>query len=59
MKEIYGLYQGSTVPLVRRLRAQGVNVSLPPTINNGTESAIALAFPINSYQLGIKTNDFN
>jgi CRISPR-associated protein Csx17 len=54
MKEIYGLYQGSTVPLVRRLRAQGVNVSLPPTINNGTESAIALTFPINTSKLGIK-----
>ncbi|MDR9402923.1 MAG: type I-U CRISPR-associated protein Csx17 [Halothece sp. Uz-M2-17] len=55
MKEIYGLQQGSTVPLVRRLRAQGINnVSLPPTINNGTESAIALAFPINPYQLGMK-----
>jgi len=51
MKEIYALQQGSTVPLVRRLRAQGINVSLPPAINNGPESAIALAFPINPYQL--------
>ena len=66
MKEIYGLYQGSTVPLVRRLRAQGltsrsgkkdekkVKVTLPPTINNGSEIMIALTFPINPYQLGIK-----
>mgnify|MGYP006428099767 CR=1 FL=1 len=59
MKEIYGLSQGSTVPLVRRLRAQGLNVSLPPTINYGTEILSALAFPINPYQLGVKTNDFN
>jgi len=54
MKEIYGLQQGSTLPLVRRLRAQSLNVSLPPAINNGTESAIALAFPINPYLLGVK-----
>ena len=59
MKEIYGLSQGSTVPLVRRLRAQGLNVSLPPTINYGNEILSALAFPINPFQLGVKTNDFN
>jgi len=66
MKEIYGLQQGSTVPLVRRLRAQGltsrsgkkdekkVKITLPPTISNGSEIMIALTFPINPYQLGIK-----
>ncbi|AFZ44072.1 hypothetical protein PCC7418_1904 [Halothece sp. PCC 7418] len=75
MKEIYGLYQGSTVPLVRRLRAQGltsrltkendkkqkkkVKITLPDLIENGAEIIIALAFPINPYQLGVKTNDFN
>jgi hypothetical protein len=54
MKEIYGLQQGSTVPLVRRLRAQGMTISLPPSVSNGTEIAIALAFPINPSKLGVK-----
>lgn len=61
MQGIYGLHSGSTLPLVRQLRAQELGVSLPHAINNGPAMTMALAFPIytNPYILGVPKDDFN
>jgi len=53
MQGIYGLHSGSTLPLIRQLRAQELRVSLPHAINNGPAMAMALAFPIYTPTLGI------
>lgn len=48
-QSIHALIQGSTVPLERQMYSQGVNFSLPSTVNNGRQIVIALAFPIKPF----------
>ncbi len=53
MPAIYGLHCGSTVPLVRSLRAQGIPNRLPHQIGNGAAITQALTFPVDPLYLGV------